>query len=332
MKRDENKNVDASVKKAIFWGVIILLVILSYLIVKPFFISLMSAFVLAYLVKPVYSLLNKRIDRRISALFCILLVIILLLVPIVLIGSKLISQMGSVEASEINIPSSIEQVLSKIPFLSTANIESLKNAGVSLITSLVTSTLTYIPSILLSLLVTFFGMYYMLVYWNSITSELKELLPFKNKNKIKEEIAHTTTNIIHGYFFIAIVEFAVSFIGYYLAGVSLYLFFPFLTAVLAFIPLLGPGLVWVPLLVYYLLIGNYTTAIGVAITGFMISIVVERFIAPRIMQKTAKINPLIFLLGIIGGVPIFGIFGLIIGPLVLIYAIKLINHFLMNRE
>jgi len=64
----------------------------------------------------------------------------------------------------------------------------------------------------------------------------------------------------------------------------------------------------------------------VVITGLIISIFIENFVFAQVVGRQAKIHPLIVLIGVFGGVPLFGIFGFIIGPLLLVYTINLIEN------
>jgi len=86
---------------------------------------------------------------------------------------------------------------------------------------------------------------------------------------------------------------------------------------MAFIPILGPAIVWVPLVLIKLALGDYTTAIGVIVIGVIISVGVDYLLRIKIMRDKTEINPIIMLIGILGGIKLFGLIGVIIGPLIL---------------
>ena len=88
--------------------------------------------------------------------------------------------------------------------------------------SLFSSALSYIPSLIISVIVLVFGIYYILVNFDNLSTELKNYLPFQDKNKIAREIDESTKAIIHGAFLIAIIEFAIAVVGFYLSGVNSY--------------------------------------------------------------------------------------------------------------
>ena len=60
--------------------------------------------------------------------------------------------------------------------------------------------------------------------------------------------------------------------------------------------------------------------------GLFLSIFIETYLLNHIVEEKAKINPIIRIIGVLGGVPLFGIFGFIIGPLILVYTIKILEE------
>jgi predicted PurR-regulated permease PerM len=183
-----------------------------------------------------------------------------------------------------------------------------------------------LPSFVIGVIITLVGAYYILINWSSLSSTLRFYLPFRERERVFKEIADATDSIVRGYLLIAIIEFIVALIGFMIAGADYFILFSFLIAIFAFIPLLGPGLVWIPLALYHFVTGNTYAGIIIAITGLIISIIIDGFLVAKIVGDKARINPLVMLIGILGGVPIFGIFGIIIGPLILFYTLKLIKE------
>ena len=75
----------SNLNKYLFWATIVILTVISYFIIKPFIGALIVAFILSYLIRPVYLTLRKKINHRISGLLSILLVIIIIIAPISLV-------------------------------------------------------------------------------------------------------------------------------------------------------------------------------------------------------------------------------------------------------
>lgn len=314
-----------SLHTLLLWLAIALLLILSYKIISPFLIPLISAFILAYLARPLFLVLAKKINSHVSAIICLLVIIGIIIIPLgSLIGGITKQAYNSLGDGKLN---AMLESLSQYPLLQNFNLDisSLRDKGLEFIINLVSSAASYLPALLLSLLITLISVYYILLNWEKLSKLLIEYLPFKNKKEISREIALATKAILYGTLAIALIEAIVAGIFLAFIGVPTYLLLAALISLLAFIPGLGPGIVWVPLAIYYLLIQSYGQAIAIIILGIILSAGIDAFLRIKILGSEAKIHPLIMLIGILGGVLIFGIFGFIIGPLVLLYTIKLIK-------
>lgn len=319
------KEAERGFGKYILLGIIIVLVLLSYKIVAPYLLVLISAFIFAYLVKPVYNFLNKRIPSFIAATICILIIIFVFLIPLVLIITNVSMQAyNSLDSGTVD---TIIEKVSSLELLGKLNLNftSLTDNAISVFISILGSAASYIPSLLISLVIFLFALYYILIGWSGIVRVLSEFIPFDKKEKTIEEISRSTRGIIHGYLLIAFIEFVVSAILLYFAGVQYYFLLSFLIAILVFIPGLGAIAVILPMLIYYAISGNWFTFVGVLITGLVVGIYVEMILTAKILSGETRIHPMIMLLGIIGGTAVFGIFGFIIGPMVLVYTIKILK-------
>jgi predicted PurR-regulated permease PerM len=315
-------------KKYFFWGIIALLAVLSYMILSPYLVTLVSTFILAYLVRPAYNWLEKRTGKNLSASICLVLVFVIILVPVGFVVFGLAQQAYSYLSGD-----SITYFLQKassMPILSKLNLDFsvIVDRGMDASLSMLSSIINYVPSLLVSLLIIFFGMYYILIDWEKIVEKLKEFLPFNDKDKIIGELSHLTDVLVRGTILIAVVEFIIAFVGFYLVGTKYFLILAALIFLLAFIPSIGPLVVWVPAGIYYFVIGRYASMIGVIITGLLLSLWADTIFRSKMLGKRTGINPFVMLIGILGGIAAFGVFGFIIGPLILVYAMKLLEQVL----
>ncbi len=310
----------------IFWAALALLIFVSYKIIGQYIIPLISAFILAYLTKPIYELLNKKLKKSVSALICVLLVIIILIIPLgAVIGG--ITQQAYSTLSDASLESLLEKVssssiLEKFNF----DVENLREKGVAFLINIISTAASYLPSLLISFLVTFMGMYYILLNWDFLSLKLEEYIPFTNKKKIKEEMSRTTKGILYGMLLLGLIEAIIAGLGFALLGVKAYLLAAALIFLLTFIPSIGPALVWLPLAIIYGIFGDYTAAIGILVIGLILSIPIDTLLRGKLLGETTSVHPLLMLIGILGGISIFGLFGFIIGPLILLYTIRIIQE------
>jgi predicted PurR-regulated permease PerM len=141
-------------------------------------------------------------------------------------------------------------------------------------------------------------------------------------------LASFSTDDTRAYFIIALLEFVWATTILFFLGVPFSFLLAGLIALFVFIPGLGPAIVWVPLVIYYGLTGQYFVAIAILVMGAVVSFGMDGLLRAKIVGAKANIHPLIMLTGVIGGIAVFGIMGFIIGPLVLSYTIKLSEELL----
>lgn len=313
-----------------FWAILILLVVLSYYILQSYIIALVSAFILAYLIKPVYNLMKNKINKKLSAVLCIIMLFLTIMIPIFWIFKQIIQQAySSIAVSDLNV---FIDKLSSTAIFQKLNIDLslLSQNVIPYFISLLKSTIFYIPSFLISVTITLIGTYFILTNWEYLSSSIRDFIPFQDKDRIIKEIAKMTDGIIYGTILIGILEFVVSAFGFYALGINSYLLLSLLIFIFAFIPG-GPGIVWVPLLVYEIYQESYITALGVLIIGLVISFYIDTILRTQILGKKSNVNEFIMLLGVLGGVSVFGLFGFIIGPIILVYTIKLLQENLRQQ-
>ena len=99
-----------------------------------------------------------------------------------------------------------------------------------------------------------------------------------------------------------------------------------MATLLSFVPVFGSTLVWVPATIIQFLLKDYTAGIAILAAGIFVSLV-DSFLRPMIQKKVGEIHPFLSLIGIIIGVSLFGLIGIVIGPLLLSYFILTLEMF-----
>ncbi|MFA4844760.1 MAG: AI-2E family transporter, partial [Candidatus Margulisiibacteriota bacterium] len=127
--------------------------------------------------------------------------------------------------------------------------------------------------------------------------------------------------MIMGQIVVGIIQGILAWLGFFLLGVPNPVLWGFLTAIISIIPLLGAAIVWVPIVAYLAIVGTttgeYWRAVTLLLYGTFVISLIDNFLKPKIVGDNAKIHPLIILFGILGGIQLFGIAGILIGPLIL---------------
>jgi len=125
---------------------------------------------------------------------------------------------------------------------------------------------------------------------------------------------------------IAVIQGGLITIAFLIFGIKGAFFWGFVSAVLSFFPIIGPIIVWVPASIIEFASNNVKAGVGILIFGIIISSI-DNFIRPFLQKKIGRMHPLTTLIGIFIGVPLLGLIGIIIGPLIISYAILTLKMF-----
>ena len=113
-------------------------------------------------------------------------------------------------------------------------------------------------------------------------------------------------------------------LGFFIFNVPNPLFLMLLAILAGMFPIIGTAIVWIPVIIYLFIAGSIFPAIGVAAFG-IVSSVIDNILKPIIVSRRTRMHPLLILIGMIGGLLLFGIFGIILGPLILAYVLILLE-------
>ncbi|HOY94560.1 MAG TPA: AI-2E family transporter [Catalimonadaceae bacterium] len=173
----------------------------------------------------------------------------------------------------------------------------------------------------------YFVMYYLQVYNRSLNEHVYKYLPFASPTikALTEELKASVNANVLGLGIISLVQATLVGISFWIFGVPDAIFWGLISFFAAFIPVLGTPLVWVPGGIY--LISNNETGkgVGLLIVGAVVIMNIDNILRLYIAKKMGDTHPLITILGVILGLPLFGILGLVIGPLMISYLILLIK-------
>ena len=182
-------------------------------------------------------------------------------------------------------------------------------------------------NIILGLLLMYFLLYFMLVDMDKFESALVKYAPFREQNaqRFAEEMRNTTYANVVGQGFIALVQGSLVSLAFYVLGYTDPLFWGIITTFISFVPILGPPVVFVPAALIQIANGNDFAGWGMLIFGFVVIINIDNVLRFMIAKKVGNIHPIITVLGVVVGIPLFGILGLVFGPLLLSYFVLLIK-------
>lgn len=322
-------------KNAITIALIVGLFILAIMIIKPVAMSILFGILLAYIFYPIYKwILSKIKSPNLSALLICAGLIVIILLVIGLIFNSLANQAIDLYFSLQN--SNLENTITEMlpTFLSSELSVNLAGSLNSFISNLLanslskfTSFILNLPIIMLQLFVVIFVFFFSLRDGKKGVEYIKSLshLGKETQEKFFKQFKDITNSVLLGQIVIGIVQGTIAGIGYFIFGVPNALILTILTMFVGIIPLIGPWLVWLPVDIYLFIVGRTGAGIGLLIYGLVIISWIDIFIRPLMVSRKTEINSAIVIIGMLGGLFVFGILGLIIGPLVLAYVLLVVE-------
>jgi predicted PurR-regulated permease PerM len=183
----------------------------------------------------------------------------------------------------------------------------------------------------LNLVISLFGLYYLLLRPGEAWTSVRPYIPFSSDNTelLRQRFRNVTVSTIIGTGVVAAIQGAAVGLGFWITGLSNAVFWGVVTMVFAILPVVGSGMVWGPGAIALAIGGHWGWGVGLAIWGLVVVGNVDYIVRPIIFRRWANIHPLVTLVGALAGVPYFGLLGLLIGPLALSYFFELIR---MYRE
>lgn len=277
-----------------------------------------------------------RWPKPLSAVVIIVLSLFIIVLPFVGIGSMLVRKAIELQQN----PTWIKQVIDAInqfagdtlgkPDLLREQLE----ASAAYFGKLLTAVLGGAANIFLEITVMYFILYFLFVNYRGFENGILYYMPFDEEQAIVfgSELKNITYSNILGQSIIAIVQGGCLAIGFLIFGVGDPLFWAVICAILSFIPLLGPPLIFVPAALVLFSQGDTWQGVGLLIWGFGLVINIDNVLRFIINKKVGNIHPLITVIGVIIGLPLFGLMGLVYGPLLLAYFLIAVKVYKANKR
>lgn len=174
-------------------------------------------------------------------------------------------------------------------------------------------------SALLTLVVALWTMYYVLVDWAGISRHLERISPLnpRDTRELVTEFQDVGRRAFVGTVATAIVQGLLASLGFALTGVPQPATWGALLGILSFIPAIGTMLVWVPAAVWLLTTGHIVRAVIVVAWSLVVVMALNDYVVrPRLVGGGGDAHPLLMLVALLGGISVFGISGVVLGPVI----------------
>ncbi len=322
-----------------FLVLLLLVFILVLFIFKPFVNIIALAVILAILFHPVYvRLLPKVKYQSVASLLTVLLILLIIAIPIWFFGQVIFNEILSlyeryrsggfvIDRSQIisTLPDQVQTIVQNLSTDINAFIGRLTSQAFASFSSIVSN----IAGFVIATFMLFFIVYYMLRDGDKIKEVLKDISPMSSthENKLIDKIVAAVNGVVKGSFLVALAQGVIATIGFLIFGVPEPFLWGAFTVVAALVPTVGTSLSLVPAVIYLLITGHTTQAIGLLIWGGIAVGLVDNFLGPKLVGTATKLHPVLVLLAVIGGLKFFGVLGFLIGPILLAIFVALVDMY-----
>lgn len=333
----------------IYAGIIVLkeIKVLSFLfsvlkIISPLFIGL----IIAWLLDPIVTYLNKKGLKRIfGSLICYVVMFLLIILILGSLIPVLYDQIN--DFVTLTLPSMFETTKNLINdfFNNFKNIEgfdvmSMKNEVFKKLELYTTNLTSSLPAILVNIvknLFSFVGVlavglvigFFILLNMDETVKNIYMLFPVKYRTESKNlftALNRPLKRFVNGALLDCSLIFIVNAIGFSIIGLKAPLLFALFCAVTNVIPYVGPYIGGAPAVIVGLTQGT-TTGIVVLIFIAIVQCLEGNLLQPIIMSKTTKLSPIVIILGLLVFGHFFGIWGMVLSTPILGAIKELINYF-----
>lgn len=323
--------------------------IMGFVLVEPFMHTIIISAVLAIIFSPLYARLLTRLGGRanLAAVLTVAVVVFAIILPTTFLAWGLVTQgldsvrtvtswMDKTDAANFFRDHRLEPYLvwlrAKMPFLilDEASIharlvqysrdfaQSMLNASAPLVGNM--------AKLLLRFFLMIFMVFYFLREGRGIVQRIKYLapLPTHQEDIIIDSLQRVARAVLFGSLLIAVLQGLVGALGLYIVGIQP-LFWGTMMGLAALIPVIGTGLIWLPVSAYLYCFGDQSWAVFFLLWNILIVTSIDTILRPLLMRKAAQVSPFYIFFAILGGIHAFGALGIFYGPLILSFLMVMLK-------
>ncbi len=305
----------------------------------PFWSILVLAFLLTNLFRPLYCLLNKRVSETGASLLTCLLIIAIVFIPLVFFVFSLADEALSFIAwgRDSQVGLKLQNFLQKSSFVEQI-LTQLNEMGFVFDTSQISKTFAYLvkqggvllynqasgwAANVVQFLFYFFMMilviFFLLIDQPKLIAYIVKIspLPAKDNHLLIQRFQEIANAILKGNGICGLIQGIFGGAIFSILGLNSPLLWGSIMAILAFLPIFGIGLVLIPTAVFLAFTESLGQGVFLFIYYAVLSLTMEYLIKPKLVGDQVKMHTLLVFLAIIGGLSVYGILGIIYGPLII---------------
>lgn len=325
-----------------------------YLVVQPYINSIVMAFIISLLIFPAHEWIENKLPgkRNLAAFISCLILTFIIVIPLLTVFGAIVQQ-GSVASQGVykwvthggietlfNNPTVVkvlEFAREYLPFDGlepeqiAAKIGQLASQFGTKLVAISARILGDATNFLVDFLLMLFVLFFLLRDHDSIIKALRHILPLSRsqEDRLLDEVEKVSKSAVLGSFLTALAQGVAGGIGMWIVGFP-GLFWGTMFGFASFIPVVGTALIWIPAASYLMITGDTGWGIFLAVWSAVLVGSIDNLLRPLLMQGSAGMNTLMIFFSLLGGIQLFGLIGLIYGPL--IFAVTIVLFTIYEEE
>lgn len=319
----------AELKQMLLLASIVLVGGIIFFSLIDFFADFLGALILYVLYRPItkYLIEKRGWKRGFTSILMLLTTLVVVVFLFTLLFNIFIPKLQHLFSDSSVITHSLQKLdqqlfdLTGQRLMNPDNISMLQSEAADYIKSFLGQSITILGDIGIMLLF----LYFMLSNTGLIERFVINLLPMRKSDisKFTSELKSQTFSNVLGAPVLATLQGLVAALGYWIFGLSEPFFWGIITGLFSFIPMVGGALIWVPSAIFLYTTGQQYQALALILYGTLVISMIDNILRFAFQKKFADVHPLITVMGVILGLKLFGLPGIIFGPLLISYFILL---------
>ena len=331
----------------LFYGIIVALAYLVYLVFEPFLVALCWAAVIVVVSYPAYAWLARRWGRTAASAASTLGVTLILIIPVLLVMVAFIREgVDAVRSVQEQVATGHfawvngvwTRIQAHLPSATPSDLSAVLRQGVDKSVGYVAmqlgALLRHTAVFLFHLGVTILAMFYLFRDGASIVERFREVLPFEESHRsrmLREArdliFASVTSSLV------AAGAFGIlGGLAFAATGLSSPIFWGVMMGFFSLVPIGGSALIWIPAAVSLALEGHVWHGILLAVICTVIVAVVDNLLRPWLISGRAEMGGLVVFISVLGGISVFGLLGVVLGPIVVAAAASLLDLYVPSPQ
>lgn len=348
MEANRNATTIDRLTTVLSYGALLLLGYLVFRIAEPFLIPLAWSAVLAIFFFPAFLLLKKRMSVTKAAVFCTLGVTLVLIVPVLLVllyaGREAVEITGRIRAAissgGASAPAAFADLLRRHLPASMHDVDFVGplQQGTEKVASYLAGSLAgmlkNLFTFLVNLFILLFALFFVFRDGERILRALRYLLPFEKK--LQDEMLSESRDLIFASVAVALLIAGIQgFLGgiaFAVTGLPAPVFMGVLIAFFSIVPMVGSALIWGPAAVWLAFQGSWGKAIAILIICGGVAGIADNLVRPLLLRNRTRLNDLLLFISILGGIQVFGLLGIVVGPTIVAAALGVFRVYTEHRD